>query len=372
MVMAVFVRVMVLAFTAFTIDVGYIALTKTELKSASDAAAMAGALELVDGVGMGASLTTVEVDAAARSAGIDIASHNRAGDANTVYADAQRDFRVGQLVWDAAGGSWYKAWGVAPYNLFEATMRRDQGGSSNGDGDLPLFFAPVIGHDKAGLATTSTAALIPGVGFRITGGSPMTAGILPITLDNDTWNALMAGVGDDDFSYNEDTGAISSGPDGILEVNLYPTGSTILPPGNRGTVDIGHQGNSTNDIKRQILYGLNESDLQPYGGEFRFDSVPMILNGDTGLSAGIKAELNAIKGQPRAIPIFSSVSGPGNNANYVIIKFVGIRILDVKLTGNPNGKHVTVQPAPFIDPTVIPGEQTIQTDSILSPVSLIR
>ena len=33
-----------------------------------------------------------------------------------------------------------------------------------------------------------------------------------------------------------------------------------LPPGNRGTVDFGETNNSTADISRQILYGLNDDD----------------------------------------------------------------------------------------------------------------
>ena len=85
-----------------------------------------------------------------------------------------------------------------------------------------------------------------------------------------------------------------------------------------------------------------------------------------------KDELLSIKGEPRAIPIFSQVSGPGNNATYTIVKFVGIRIMNVKLTGDPAGKNVMIQPAPMVDSTVIRGEGTVlENDSILAPPSLI-
>ena len=126
------------------------------------------------------------------------------------------------------------------------------------------------------------------------------------------------------------------------------------------------------DISRQILYGLNEDDLEELGGELRFDELPMIINGDTGLSAGIKDELDAIKGQPRLMPLFDTVSGPGNNAMYRIVKFVPIRILYVKLTGKPADKKVIVQMAPYTDPTVISGETEIEEDSILAPLGLVR
>jgi hypothetical protein len=255
--------------------------------------------------------------------------------------------------------------------MAEVTLHRDQGGNG-GDRPLPLFFAPVIGSHTAKLSAVATAALLPGVGFSLKSGSSLHVGVLPIALDLGTWNNLMAGVGTDDFSYNPSTGQVSAGQDGILEVNLYPTGSNILPPGNRGTVDLGSPNNSTSDLTRQILQGLNDYDLSFFGGVLRYDQVPLQLNGDTGLSAAIKAPLDAIKGQVRAIPIFSAVSGPGNNAMYTIVKFVGIRVLDTQLTGSPSQKHLTVQPAPFVDSTVISGNVAVTKDSIFSPVTLVR
>jgi len=374
--------VVIMAFTAFTVDVGYIALTKAELKNAADAAALAAAAELPAGFGAGAELNLAEVDAIARQAAVDVAGANPAGDLSSVYADGDRDVRFGQIQWDSDSQSWQKTWGVAPYNLVEVSPRRNEEfedpeveepvPNSGGDRPLNLFFAPVIGHTKAGLAVSSSAGMLPGAGFRIRSGSGMTVGVLPIALDDPTWNGVLVGIGPDEWTYDPDTGAITPGPDGIVEANLYPHGSAIMPPGNRGTVDLGSSNNSTNDIKRQILYGLNEYDLSFFGGELRFDQGPLYINGDTGLSAAIKDELNQIKGQPRAIPIFTAVSGPGNNATYTITKFVGIRILDVQLTGSPSKKHVTVQPAPYVDATVVPGDVTISEDTIFTQPVLVQ
>jgi hypothetical protein len=194
--------------------------------------------------------------------------------------------------------------------------------------------------------------------------------VLPIALDLVTWEALMAGGGVDEFSYNKSTGAITAGPDGVREVDLYPYGHHSLPPGNRGTVDLGSPNNSTTDIKRQILHGLNAYDLSFFNGSLTTDNGPIQVNGDTGISAGIKAELEAIKGQPRLIPIFSAVVSPGNNAMYTIVKFVPIRIMHVKLTGNP--KRVIVQPAPYSSSTVVPGHVSITADSYFSSPRLVE
>ncbi|HEV8002927.1 MAG TPA: pilus assembly protein TadG-related protein [Planctomycetaceae bacterium] len=361
--------IMIFAFLAFTVDIGYLTVARTQLQNASDSAALGSAMNLLQGFGPGATMNLATVTTTAQNAGVTAAAANKAGDINSVYCNATRDVQLGQYQWN--GTAWTMNWGVTPYNMSRVTLHRDIPGTG-GDRPLPLFFAPVLGDATANVHGSATAAMLPGIGFKITpGASTITAGILPIALDVGTWNSLMAGVGSDNFAYNPATGAVTAGSDGILEVDLYPSGSNLMPPGNRGTVDIGTTNNGTNNLTRQILYGLSASDLAPYGGQLLFNQT-VLLDGNPGLSAAIKAPLTAIIGEPRAIPIFSQVSGNGANAVYTIVKFVGVRVLDVKLTGSPSQKHVTIQPCPFTDGTVVPGNVTLTKDSILAPVQLIQ
>ena len=66
------------------------------------------------------------------------------------------------------------------------------------------------------------------------------------------------------------SGAVSSGSNGILEVDLYPGGSNLMPPGNRGTVDIGTSNNGT------TLVDLNNYNFRgDVGVGLRFD-VPQL------------------------------------------------------------------------------------------------
>ena len=370
-VLAAFLLVVVFGFAAFAIDLGYITASRAELQMASDAAALAATIEMGEGYGAGSNMTDAQIETAAKQAAVAVGGANRAGGRNSVYVDSTRDVRLGRYAYNSATSAWEKQWGVAPYNLVEVTLHRDQTGSTSGDGPLDLFFAPVIGSRQASIATKSISALLPGNGIEISGGSNQTADVLPIALDLNSWNNLMAGNGPDDFTYNSD-GSISNGGDGIKEINIYPSGSQNLPPGNRGTVDFGSSNNSTADIARQILHGLNANDLSYFGGKISFDNGPLIINGDTGISAGIKDELDAIKGHPRLIPLFTSVSGPGNNAMYTIVKFVGIRIMYVKLTGKPTSKVVIVQPGPFVSDTVIASETTTVTaDTYFVPGGLV-
>ncbi len=70
----------------------------------------------------------------------------------------------------------------------------------------------------------------------------------------------LAGGGTDNCRNDPLTGHVSQGADQIREVNLYPQGCGV--PGNRGTVDIGSNNNSTADIARQIVEGVSEADAR--------------------------------------------------------------------------------------------------------------
>jgi hypothetical protein len=219
--------------------------------------------------------------------------------------------------------------------------------------------------------------MIPASGFKVPPGSTLTAGVLPIAIDDGSWNNLMDGLASDgdNFSYNPAIGTVVNGSDGVPELNIFPDSDDSLPPGNRGTVDFGSANNSTADLSRQILYGLNAGDLSYFpNNAFNLDNTPIDLNGDTGISNGIKDELAAIIGQPRAFPIFNNVTGPGNNSTFTIIKFVGATIVDVQLTGNP--KRVIVQPTTFVDSTGVRGSggtgSVIQDDTVFAPLYLYK
>lgn len=367
----------VLGFTALAVDVGFMTQTKAQMQSAADGAVLSAALEMPNGWGAGKTMTTSQVDAAARTAAQAVAVKFRVGEQAAAYLDTTRDIRFGQRTKSSAG-AWVESWGTSPYNMLEVTIRRDQPLSgttaSRGDQQLPLFFAKAMGNQSASMTAVSTAVLAPGNGFYIPPSSGLTTPLLPLTVDEPSWNALINnGVGSDNYAFNSD-GTVSPGSDGIKEISLYPNGSGSLPSGNRGTVDIGSAGNSTADLSRQIRFGANENDLSYFGGRLQIPTSGVLpLNGDTGLSAGIKDDLASIIGRPRAIAVFSSVSGPGNNATFLITKFVGIRVLFVQLTGSPSNKKVVVQPAPVFDGTIVgtPGS-AMQSDSIMTSLKIIH
>lgn len=391
LVLAAVMLLISLGFAAFTVDFGMVTLTKGQMQSAGDSAAHAATLEIARSFGPGNELTASQAEAIARDRAVEMIGHFRTGDVNSTAADQVRDVRVGRRSWSEASQEWVEEWGVSPYNMVEVTVRRTQADTTA----LPMTFAQILGRDNFELTTTSVYALQPGNGFTLPPGSPPseTINILPIALDLGSWTNLLDQIyGTSTASNTSSAGANASGfddnyawdnvdkevdeneEDGIPEINIYPDLNSNLAPGNRGTVDLGHPGNSTADLKRQIRYGLNAYDLSFFpDNKITFDSNgALYLNGDTGISAGIKSALEDIVGQIRAIPIFIEVTGQGNNTTYTIVKFVGVRIMGVKLTGGPNSRHLTVQPAIFSDSHVIRGNLTVNVDAILSQPVAIR
>jgi hypothetical protein len=325
--------------------------------------------------------------------------------------------------------------GAEYYNYVEVTPLRNQAGSAAGDGPAPLFFARILGFPEKSLQATSTAAILPANGFRVVEDDD-TADVMPFAFKEELWNRFLRAqeyyednpsvmglpnsqlddILDEDGAhptdplfgaYNEtngidgyqagadefvplfsdsftrtenpdvaNAGTVTAGADGRLEVNIYPRNLKVgeNTSGNFGTVDFGTESNSTTELSRQIREGLNADDLSHYENNEIVLSPddPLDETGDTGVSAGIKSALDDIKGQCKAIALFTTVNGPGNNAVFGLVKFVSATVVDVKLNGNP--KALRVQPCLLIDDSTVPDtENEIGDDTtIFTPLTLIR
>ena len=369
LVMTCFLMVAMIAFIAMAVDVGYLYTVRNELQRTADASAIAAAWELVEEDAMDDDFDVADLHTNARSTAVQFAALNKVG--NQAPGLAADDVFVGYMSDPRSPDSALEAAeiGVLP-NAVQVRVQR----TSAQNGEVPLFFARILGFDQQAAQAEATAALIQGFsGFRAPADGTNLE-MLPFALDIDTWNALTAGGGSDSWQYNKESKTVTAGCDGINEVNLYPQGTGS--PGNRGTVDIGGANNSTNDIARQIREGVSPADMTALEGSGRSlefnDEGELCLNGDTGISAGVKDDLVSIKGKPRIIPIFQSVTGPGNNAEYTIVKFVGVRVMEVKLTGSMSSKKVIIQPANIVAKGGIPDPGATTTEHVYSPVWLVR
>jgi hypothetical protein len=364
---AIFLTLVVVAIV-FATEIGRIGIIQSEMQRTADAGALAACWELASNFGK--DVDTTDAIEAAREAAKDYVSRNVVRKIYPVLDNNAANSSSGDIVVGAFNSFGNPAAQIAPstssVNAVKVVVHMDD--VRNGARELGL--AKLLGFSTFANQATATAAWIPAVrGFKKPSEDQQPLGILPFAIKVSDWDAMIAGAGADQWKWNPATKSISPGSDGILELNMYPgvTGS----PGNVGTVDVGSNNNSSQDIKRQILYGMNASDLEKMGGKIELNSDgKLYLNGDTGISAGFKEQLNAVKGQPRVIFLYQSVAGNGNNAYYTIVRFVGIRILDVKLTGNP--KKVTIQPAVVVLSPVIPSTETNTSYKVFSPVVLVN
>jgi Flp pilus assembly protein TadG len=373
LVLTGFFMIVMVALLAMGIDIGYLQNAKVELQKSADAACIAAAWELVDDDSLtGAALNLTDDIISAREKAVEYAA------ANTVCASSPTvdpntanspdgDIVVGYLSDPSDPSCTLDTSDPTKYNAVQVRVRRN----STENGEVPMFFGKALGVQSVATEARATAALLKNLnGFtKPTNGD--TIDILPFALDKQTWDNMLAGGGSDSYKWNGAMNAVQSGGDGIREVNLFPQGTGS--PGNRGTVDIGGANNATVDIKRQIESGITASDMEGLGKPLEFDTNgKLTLNGETGISAATMENLASIIGQKRIIPIFESVSESGNNANFTIVQWAGVRVLDVKLTGSMTSKKLIVQPAHVFSKWAKPTAEENTSWYVYSPAWIVR
>lgn len=370
--------VVLLGMASLTVDVGMMYRARAEAQAAADAAALAGAGKLLDSDKLrGSSNMTTEISAArtvaAQTAALNDIINSSPSLSSSFSSSADDDIVVGYLS-DPDNDPNEPLSTINPdeFNTVRVRVRRDSEHST----PIDLFFAGVFGRLTADVSAEAYATFKDGVvGYEVDDNTG-NADLLPFALHKDAWEDLLEGAftTGDNWNYDPDTGTVTAGSDGINELNLYPGGgANQLPPGNFGTVDIGDPNNSTADLSRQIRNGVSADDLAFFGGQLVLGPDGTLqLTGDTGLSAAIKDDLTSIIGLPRAIALFTTVTGPGNNSVFTVVGFAGITILDVKLTGSMNSKRVIIQPSFVVDDAAMTGAGPGSSSFIYTPVHIVR
>ena len=189
-VLSAFMMVGMMAFVAFACDVGYLYVIRTELQRSADAAALAAAWELADEDGPGDQPSSDEVMDRARLVAAEYAALNLGGQQAPALADD--DIEIGYIADPTDPSSPL----VEPSetNLPNAVRVRVRRTSAQ-NGEVPLFFARVLGYDQAAVVATGTAALQCTIRGFETPPDQSNLGILPIALDLESWEAMMAGQG---------------------------------------------------------------------------------------------------------------------------------------------------------------------------------
>ena len=304
LVLVALLMVPLLAMVAFTVDYGYLLKVRTDLQRAADAAALAAVQDLIP-----ASDGTQDL-AAARATVRAYAATNV--DASFQVLDS--DIEIGR--YDPAtiySNPTLLSTGI--YDTVRVTLRRD----SQANSPVSLFFASVLGIHDSDIAVTATAVL-----QKATTLGPGND-ILPFSVPQAMWDTQ--GETDQWTIYG----------DGRLE-----DGDGNEVPGNWGTVDIGGTDNSTDDLVDQINTGLRQEDLDDLAYDGRIPSSthincdqPVSLNGDPGLSVGIKSAVRNAHGKKRIVPIYDTLD-TSDGLEFHVVRWGVVTVIDSAWVGEKN------------------------------------
>jgi Flp pilus assembly protein TadG len=363
---------LLIAMVAFTVDVAWIVAARSELQTAADAAALAGADPLMDGyvqyqlavaggqtsAQLSTILTNAENSAIAKAQLY--AGYNNSGNVNGLTLNTS-DIQFG---FTDASGNYTSPYSGFP-NTIKVTMRRD----SSANGALSLFFAPVLGTTSANLQAAAGATIYGGTANNLSV-STQNVGMLPVTYDVNAWNNfLKTGQAPD--------GSTSLAANGAPQLQVYPS---VKDTGNFGqlSLDDSHAGDSTevgwvnNGMSASDVSALQNANLIPLSAHSptAWDWV-----GDTGFKASLVMDINNYTNKVFLIPLFtpynssdsSYSAGTGNGSHYYynIVQFVGVRIMPVSDTN----RQVVVQPAANVDPTIVFSGATVPAGTTSSTMT---
>jgi Flp pilus assembly protein TadG len=395
-VLFVFLVLALLALVAMAVDLAYVMQVRAEAQTSADSAALAAAWGLIhpDRAAPVPDATQAIIDA--RDEALTCAYMNQIArvfpdvdrnDANAVTGEVV----VGHLPswnyppvypWNVGGANYL--WQFDNTNKYNSVTVRVQRNETR-NGPVELYFGKILGLPALNVQAVATAIIEWGqpIGFRPTSetGNPE---LMPFAYHEPAYEESMDPTSPaymDEWQFDPGASPRVAGPgtagDGIPEIEIYPNQiwkefTESEGEGNFGTIDILDPNNSEADVERQILNGVSEEDLADWNGEFIIPEGGVELEGDPGVSAGIKDELESIIGETRAILLYDEVLDPGNNARFHITGIIGVVILDVDFQGNP--KTLTIQPTTHADATVILGGPPVgdTLPSVVRPPRLIH
>ena len=287
LVLTAILMVPLLAMVAFAVDYGYLLKVRTDLQRTADAAALAAMQDLIP-----ASDGTQDL-AAVRAAVRAYAAMN----VDTSFQVLDSDIEIGRYD-PATIYSNLTLLSTGIYDTVRVTLRRD----SQANSPVSLFFASVLGIHNSEIVVTATAVLQRATTLR------PGNDILPFSVPKAMWDGQ--GETDQWTIYG----------DGKVEDD---DGNEV--PGNWGTVDIGGTDNSTDDLVDQINNGLRQEDLADLANDGRIPSCthiscrqPVSLNGEPGLSVGIKSAVRNAHGKQRIIPIYDTLDTSHGHEFHVV------------------------------------------------------
>ncbi|MDB5350325.1 MAG: hypothetical protein JWN86_1572 [Planctomycetota bacterium] len=348
--------VVLLGLAALTVDIGVVATIRAQLQTAADAAALAGARQLATERRMSKTITDLTAETtAARTQAIAIAQANYVS--GKALSASNITVTTGYVDESAANpGSTFSATAASTtHNSVQVSVTYQSA----------AIFGGVLRSGGTTVSATSTATVGLAQIASFNSNLGLNAQILPIVLDQTTYNAMIAGTTSDQYSFNSatyvagTTSGVTSGADGVAESKFFPvsTGS----PGNWGTVSFdGKGGGGAAALKQEISgSGSTASGMTP--AQMIADlPLPAWFYAKSGMNASISGDLTSIMGKAAVVPVYDTTNGSnGANLQYRVVSYAGVRIVAVNFQGS--NKYVIAQPAIITDPTAVPATGNLST-----------
>ncbi len=372
---------MVIGFAALTIDVGVMYNTRSDLQHAADAAALAGAAFYTTDTAMGIrrgayenplALATSEV----RSRAQPISSEHTAFGQVTINLEAA-DVVPGWFDFDNPNAPLNTGVPPSQFNAVQVLERRTAGSQN---GSLSLMFANIFGNGEANI----TAGAIAGFDDRFAGFTPNgpDTSLTPFVIHDDVFEWLTVN-GPDDYGYDPDLDQINNFGDGIPEVQLYPYKESSdgdgVGAGNFGLLNVGVPNQGLTGVSDQILNGISSEDLEAEVGtsEVTFyddysSPVTYDITGNPGIKTGVEPDVEAKVGDVIGFFLYDILDDNGSNAVYRITGMRWGRVVGVVLTGNPDTRHIAIQPVTYSGTDIIIDEDAPSSGGLVGVLMLFR
>jgi Flp pilus assembly protein TadG len=160
LVVAAFCLVACLTFVAFSVDLGMISLTKTQMQNAVDSAALAGAMEITNALTTAGTDVTNVFEYAKAQAQL---KAEEVAELNDVYVDPGSDVTFGRRFFNTSTNDYDTDWNPASnqVNVIKVTARRDNESASAPDAKVPSLFSKVFGNTGTSLEVEAIAYVEP-------------------------------------------------------------------------------------------------------------------------------------------------------------------------------------------------------------------
>ncbi len=326
-----------LGVSALALNSTWLGSYQVQLHQACQAAAMAGAAELLDPT---AGLTPAIPDAAAQAriaAATEQARLFFAPNSNTTLqlTGPNTDIIAG---WSNEPTDPYRVisrWtGTGPVNsLSVRAVRRRSAGQA-----VTVWFGNLFGTGDAQPAAAAVAFMDQRVyGFRPLSFVPIP--MVPLMAPADiVWPRATVGVApgqSDGYAVAPKTGIVTTAPDQIAEITLYaPLGGGSVPSGQTAAqwLQFPTTAANFNALTAQVREGIEDIDLQGIGGQIALGagntySIPAGPQPDVAQADQLVAALLAIRGKPRIWPIGDLIT-VGGQPTCRITGFVGGCVVD--------------------------------------------